>query len=109
MQIYFLCTLFNTAPSAAPKVTLFVGECWDRTQDCCDFGNKYISGKLPIKYVPDSNKRTYEGGGFTPQLNLREDSLYYVLDSKRRNQVGGTWKPYSSTQYNGIPIIQGST
>ncbi len=34
----FLCTVFNTASSAAPHFHC-VGGCWDRTQDCCDFGN----------------------------------------------------------------------
>jgi hypothetical protein len=32
-NFFSLCTIFNTASSGAP-----VGGCWNRTQDCCDFG-----------------------------------------------------------------------
>ncbi len=35
--VEFFGTLFNTASSASPN-EYCVGEGWDRTRDCCDFG-----------------------------------------------------------------------
>jgi hypothetical protein len=34
----FIYRLFNTASSADPSDSAVSGRCWDRAQDCCQFG-----------------------------------------------------------------------
>ena len=42
--IFFLYVLYSTLLHLPPLRFHCVGECWDRTQDCCDFG----MGSLPL-------------------------------------------------------------